>query len=323
MIVPNTTCDIYRVGNAPPSAPDVAGVPLFITYCYDIGRERGEKEAQQFRFTAIANVDLTADIRDDFSDWTGSATNRDTIYVPDKTGIGYKVIFVETIGRNTPQQRRRVYLDRMTVTWPWPPATSGNQTWNIAGTYSWTCPAGVTSVTAECWGSGGDGSGNPSAGAGGGGGGGGYSRRNTVPVTPGTTYTVVVAAAGNAGTSHVTGDSSVECLANSGTSSISGGANGAGGSVTGALGDVVFAGGNGGSPAMAGGGGGGSSAGPSANGNNGVGETGGAAVSGGGAGGNGSELSPSSPGSSPGGGGGGNYASTPANGADGQVTLSW
>jgi len=53
---------------------------------------------------------------------------------------------------------------------------------------SWVCPAGVTSVTVECWGAGGGGGArNGTAGLGGGGGGGAYAR-STINVTAGTTY---------------------------------------------------------------------------------------------------------------------------------------
>src|SRR5215469_13329441 len=49
-------------------------------------------------------------------------------------------------------------------------ASSVSQTAN--GNYSWTCPAGVTSISVQCWGAGaGGGGGSPSMGGEGGGGG--------------------------------------------------------------------------------------------------------------------------------------------------------
>lgn len=77
------------------------------------------------------------------------------------------------------------------------------QTFNTTGT--WTCPAGVTSVQAECWGRGGDGGAfypgvpdNPltkanefvPAVSGYGGGGGAYAKKLTITVVPSTVYTV-------------------------------------------------------------------------------------------------------------------------------------
>jgi hypothetical protein len=62
------------------------------------------------------------------------------------------------------------------------------------GTYSWTAPAGVTSVSAIAVGGGG--SGGAAYFAGGGGGGGGLGWKNNIPVTPGQSYTVVVGAGG-------------------------------------------------------------------------------------------------------------------------------
>ena len=61
------------------------------------------------------------------------------------------------------------------------------QEWTSSGSYSWTCPDGVTSVCAVCVGAGGDGGSNKH-----GDGGGGLGWKNDIPVTPGQSYTVVV-----------------------------------------------------------------------------------------------------------------------------------
>ena len=65
----------------------------------------------------------------------------------------------------------------------------GSGTYSTAGTYTWTCPPGVTSVTVECWGGGGRGgartTGDNVALAGGGGG--AYSS-STLVVVPGNIY---------------------------------------------------------------------------------------------------------------------------------------
>lgn len=72
-------------------------------------------------------------------------------------------------------------------------------TYTNSGSGTWTCPAGVTSVTVECWGAGGSGGGasgnNPAAA--GGGGGGGYAK-SVVTVVPGTVYSYSVGAGGTA-----------------------------------------------------------------------------------------------------------------------------
>jgi hypothetical protein len=44
--------------------------------------------------------------------------NFDTVYVPDKTGTAFAVKFVELIDRGNALERKRVYLDRLAVTWP-------------------------------------------------------------------------------------------------------------------------------------------------------------------------------------------------------------
>ena len=88
--------------------------------------------------------------------------------------------------------------------------TNGNlwgqvvQTYTTAGSYTWRCPADVTSVTVECWGGGGGGGGAATTATsnhtrGGGGAGGGYVKRTSYTVTPGTVYTVYVGNGGSAG----------------------------------------------------------------------------------------------------------------------------
>ncbi len=71
--------------------------------------------------------------------------------------------------------------------------SQNNMVFDTSGTFSWTAPSGVTSVTVELWGGGG--SGGPWGG--GGGGGAGYGK-GTYTVTPGTSYTITV---GKGGTS--------------------------------------------------------------------------------------------------------------------------
>ena len=83
-------------------------------------------------------------------------------------------------------------------------ATSGNVSvtnaapisqvaYTTAGTYSWTCPTGVTSVCVVAVGGGGGGGYTWSSG---GGGGGGLGWKNNITVIPGNTYTVVVGVGG-------------------------------------------------------------------------------------------------------------------------------
>ena len=71
----------------------------------------------------------------------------------------------------------------------------GNAEFITPGTYSWTAPAGVTSVSVVCVGAGGGGLSNE-INQGGGAGGGGLGYKNNISVTPGQSYTVVVGAGG-------------------------------------------------------------------------------------------------------------------------------
>jgi hypothetical protein len=221
------------------------------------------------------------------------------------------------------------------------------QTFTTSGTF--TVPAGVTSITVECWGGGGAGGGNNTISRGGGGGGGGAYSKSILNVTAGTNYIVTV---GNGGVaSFIDGGSGSDTWFGSITTVLAAGgqggksaqttqAGGAYGSATNSVGTIKFNGGTGGNgntngSANAAGGGGGSSAGSSANGSNGitatggVAGTGGVAPSGGGNGGTGGFISgnpaPGFSGNTPGGGGGGAGSGSAfgGNGANGQVKVTY
>ena len=127
------------------------------------------------------------------------------------------------------------------------PAQPGDATYITTGTYSWTAPAGVTSVSVVAVGGGGGGGSTWSSG---GGGGGGLGWKNNIPVTPGQSYTVVVGQGGEStanaqntganlgGTSYFISTSTV-----AGFGAGRGGPNSSGGSETGAYGGSGWGGG--------------------------------------------------------------------------------
>jgi subtilisin-like proprotein convertase family protein len=227
-------------------------------------------------------------------------------------------------------------------------------TYKTAGTYSWTCPPGVFSVTVECWGGGGGGCSGfpivmapPSFGVGGGGGG-AYSKGTNVAVIPGTVYTFVV---GGGGGTNANGTNSI--FASTTNIIVAMGGSGAitntvalGGQASAGIGNVKYSGGNGGTGATpCSGGGGGGGAGNGANGGiggngsyNGISCTGGAGGTGGSVGGgaggsgwSGGAYSPGGPGNlgtQPGGGGAGaseadSLSEAGGLGAAGEVRLTY
>lgn len=140
-------------------------------------------------------------------------------------------------------------------------------TYTTSGT--WVCPAGVTSVTVDCWGGGGAGGGTTlNTKKGGGGGAGGSYAKKALPVVPGNTYTVTVGTgATGAKSAGATGNPSwfntsatVYAQGGVGGAAPNGGtANGGLGSSALCIGDLVYAGGHGanGTSTLSGGGGGG------------------------------------------------------------------
>lgn len=200
----------------------------------------------------------------------------------------------------------------------------GTTSYTVAGSYTWTCPTGVTTVTVEAWGGGG--SGASSGLSHGGGSGGDYAKLNSFTTVPTTGYTVVVGGA-NADSYFDTG-SLINAMGGQTPALI--------GLNNPSVGDVIYTGGLSGASAgkgSVGGGGGGSGAGTASNGNNGspnsgsAGGAGGTAVTGGGAGGAGGTVTTSPngvAGSAPAGaGGGGASGGAGGTGASGQVIITW
>src|SRR5262245_28868932 len=108
----NTTCDVYFSPNVPPAAPDVAGVVCHLSAEFSRGAEGSEGD-QTFRWTHLLYVNADVDIRDTYPN---APANR--VYVPDKNGTGFDIVFVEIVNRGTPAAYKRVFLDRRTPTWP-------------------------------------------------------------------------------------------------------------------------------------------------------------------------------------------------------------
>ncbi len=110
---------------------------------------------------------------------------------------------------------------------------------------TWTCPAGVTSVSVECWGAGGGGTTNTA-----GGGGGAYSKK-TVAVTPSSNYAVVVGTSAANANGGDTTFASTTVVAKGG---LSGGNGRTGGQASAGTGDTKYSGGDGGNTSQGAGG---------------------------------------------------------------------
>lgn len=209
-------------------------------------------------------------------------------------------------------------------------AQMATQSFSDAGTFSFTVPPGVTSLTVQAWGGGGGARGDGSSERGGGGG--GAFAQSDLAVSPGQIFTVVVGAGGVAtsnpgqsGQNSVFGNNLVKAAGGIGGTDDGG----AGGTIAASIGTIRFAGGAGGKRGSKGGGGGGGSAFTNANGANGAdgsGDIGGAGGNGTGKGGNGGNKEMSGVnGFAPGGGGGGRgyKGHVSGKGADGKVVVSW
>jgi hypothetical protein len=108
----NTTCDIYRSGTGPPSAPAVAGVRCHL-------EAHGQSTLTSSAYTHVLLLDADVDVRDEYAaDSFGLTTAADSVWVPDQNGTEFKVVLVRRQGRGTPLDHKHVLLVRETPSWP-------------------------------------------------------------------------------------------------------------------------------------------------------------------------------------------------------------
>jgi len=108
MFLPNTTCDYFKDGHLPETdPPDLTAVPIFL----DGDFMRGNLGIDKLRWTHLlkvrANVEILA---------ADSPANH--VYVPNKEGTCFEIVFVEVLERGKAASFKRVYLERKSITWP-------------------------------------------------------------------------------------------------------------------------------------------------------------------------------------------------------------
>lgn len=110
----NTICDLYHFGNNPPAPPDRAALPIWLHGDYGRYRmETGESQNSTLRYTHLALMPAGTDVRDGFADGLTGGIH-DSLYVPDRSGTRFDVVFVEKQADGS----RRVYLNRRLPPWP-------------------------------------------------------------------------------------------------------------------------------------------------------------------------------------------------------------
>jgi hypothetical protein len=110
-IPPNVTFDIYHQPNAPPAAPNVAGVKGHLVERFGNIKPPGSATHPFNTYTHVLHVAVNTDLRDD-------ATAPDAVYVPDKNGTKFVVVWVARQGRGTALDMKVAYLARSNPAWP-------------------------------------------------------------------------------------------------------------------------------------------------------------------------------------------------------------
>jgi hypothetical protein len=108
MFLPNTTCDYFEDGHLPETdSPDLAAVPIFL----DGDFMRGNLGIGNLRWTHLLQVGGNVEILA-----ADAPANR--VYVPNKDGTCFEIVFVEVLERGKAGSFKRVYLERKSIIWP-------------------------------------------------------------------------------------------------------------------------------------------------------------------------------------------------------------
>jgi hypothetical protein len=111
-IAANTSFDLYRAGAVPPADPTVAGLAGFLAIALPRALAVARRVDAWQRFTHRLLVGLDVDVRDLFDGGNLAAGSPDSVFIPDRTGVRYRVVFVERRMRGTAFDHLCVYLSR-------------------------------------------------------------------------------------------------------------------------------------------------------------------------------------------------------------------
>jgi hypothetical protein len=109
----NTTFDLYRAGSVPPAAPTVAGLAGYFESALPRALAAGRQVDAWQRFTHRLLVGLSVDVRDLFDGGNLASGSPDSVFLPDRTGVRYRVVFIERRLRGTAFDHLCVYLSRL------------------------------------------------------------------------------------------------------------------------------------------------------------------------------------------------------------------
>ena len=108
MFLPNTTCDYFEDGHLPETdPPDLAAVPIFL----DGDFMRGNLGIGNLRWTHLLKVRGNVEIQ-------AADSPANLVYVPNKDGTCFEIVFVEVLERGKAGSFKRVYLERKSIPWP-------------------------------------------------------------------------------------------------------------------------------------------------------------------------------------------------------------
>ena len=113
-IPPNVTFAVYRAGAVPPAPATATGLAGHLQAAFPAAFAVDRHVDAWQRFTHRLLTTLDVDIRDVF-DGNAAVGAPDSVFVPDGTGVRYRVVFVERRLRGSVFDHLCVYLSRLST----------------------------------------------------------------------------------------------------------------------------------------------------------------------------------------------------------------
>jgi hypothetical protein len=114
-IAANVSFDLYRAGAVPPVPATATGLRGHMQAAMPDSLAAGRHVEAWQRFTHRLLVGIDVDIRDNFDGNAQADSFPDSVFIPDSTGVRYRVVFVERRLRGTAFDHLCVYLSRMST----------------------------------------------------------------------------------------------------------------------------------------------------------------------------------------------------------------
>jgi hypothetical protein len=114
----NTTFDFYLAPNVPWTNAIITSQPCHLDSEFEMATQHSHGSNPSFRWTHVMCIQENQQVQDTWPDNPANYVTCPAANAADQQPTPFLVVFVETVNRNTPQEYKRVFLQRQTPIWP-------------------------------------------------------------------------------------------------------------------------------------------------------------------------------------------------------------